>query len=125
MYSVQAWLKATDTCEPHFKSLKLLTMPSMYIYETALFVKSNMHFFQKLADVKKTPMRSQYVNQLCNIKCRTALMKKSFFGMAPRIYNQLPDSIKNMPLLKFKKTLYSLLITKCYYTVEDFMTDKF
>ena len=32
-------LKSTDTFKPHFKTLKLLTVPSLYILETALFVK--------------------------------------------------------------------------------------
>lgn len=116
-------LKTTETCAPHFKSLKLLTLPAMYIYETTLFVKTNLHLFTKISDVKKTPMRSQYLNQLCDIKCRTALMKKSFFGMASKIYNKVPDSIRTLPLSKFKKALSSLLIEKCYYTVPDFLND--
>lgn len=48
-------LKTTQTCAPHFKSLKLLTFPATYVYETALFVKTNLHAFnKKLAYVKKT-----------------------------------------------------------------------
>lgn len=71
----------------------------------------------------KKLMRSQYASKLCDIKCKTALMKKSFFGMAPKIYNKIPDSIKQLPLHNFKKIMYSLLIEKCYYTVEDFLND--
>lgn len=116
-------IKVTDSCVPFFKSLKLLTLPSLYILETALFVKTNLHLFVKLSDVKKTPIRAKYVNQLCHAKCKTSLMYKSFFGFAPRIYNKIPDQIKKLPVHKFKKTLQKILIDKCYYTVNEFLND--
>lgn len=30
-----------DSCAPHFKSLKMLTLPYLFIYEIAVFVKTN------------------------------------------------------------------------------------
>lgn len=118
-------LKTTDSCVPSFKSLKILTLPAMYILESAVFVKSKPHLFAKMSDTKRKPIRAQYVSQLCNIKCKTSLMQKSFFGIAPKIYNKIPENIKKMPLVKFKKTLASLLIDKCYYKIEDFLNDSF
>lgn len=117
-------IKTTDSCLPSFKSLQILTFPSLYILETALFVKNNPDLFQKLSDTRKNSTRSQYINDLCQAKCKTALMKKSFFGIAPRIYNKVPNAIKQLPVLKFKKTLKNVLIQKCYYTIDDFLNDK-
>lgn len=117
-------LKTTDSCIPYFKQLKILPLPALYILETALFVKINPHLFKKLCSVKKTPMRAQYINELCLVKCKTALMNKSFFGVAPQIYNKIPDEIKCMPLQKFKKTLNGLLLEKCYYTLDEFLNDE-
>lgn len=116
-------LKTTDSCVPSFKSLKILTLPALYILESAVFVKSNPHLFEKMSDIKRMPIRSQYLSQLCNIKCKTSLMQKSFFGIAPKIYNKIPDNIKHMPLVKFKKALTLLLTDKCYYKIEDFLND--
>lgn len=116
-------LKTTDSCLPYFKSLRILTFPSLYILETALFVKNNPKLFEKLSAVRKNPTRTQYVDKLCQIKCKTALMRKSVFGFAPRIYNKVPNVIKNMTVLKFKRALNQILIEKSYYTVDEFLND--
>lgn len=50
-------------------------------------------------------------------------MKKSFFGVAPKIFNKIPDAIKCMPLKKFKKCLHKLLVEKCYYALDDYFND--
>lgn len=118
-------LQVTDSCVPYFKSLKILTLPSLYILETALFVKMNPNLFPKFSAVKKNPIRSQHANQLCNLKCKTALMSKSFFGLAPKIYNKLPDGIKDMPIVKFKTALQKFLTEKCYYRLDEFLNEKY
>ncbi|CAK1598320.1 unnamed protein product [Parnassius mnemosyne] len=75
---------------PYFKSLKILTLPSLYILEMAMFVKKHPFIFQKISHIRKNLIRT-------------------FFG-APQIYNKLPHPIK-MTLFKFKKVLKGLLIT--------------
>ena len=89
----------------------------------ALFVKRNPHLFQKISEVKVNPIRSQYINKLCQVKCKTALMQKSFFGFAPRIFNRVLNAIKNMTTFEYKRALNEVLITECYYTVDDFLKD--
>lgn len=118
-------LRRTDSCMPYFKKYNILTFPALYILETSLFVKNNPHLFKKMATVKKLPIRAQYMNTLCHVKCKTALMKKSFFGIAPQVFNKVPDAIKCMPLQKFRNTLQKLLLENCYYTLDQFLNDKF
>ena len=91
--------------------------------ENSIVCKNKPPFVRNPISVRKNPLRKQYLNKLCNIKCKTALMTKSFFGNAPKIYNKVPDVIKIMPLMKFKKALSTLLIDKCYYTLDEFLTD--
>ena len=97
-------LKTEDSCAPYFKKLNILTLPTLYILEISIFVKTNPDLFQKMATVRSVPIRSQYKNCLNSFKCRTALLEKSVLGMAPRIYNKIPGSIKEFNFTQFKKT---------------------
>lgn len=118
-------LKVTDSCKTYFLNNKLLTFPCIYILELSIFVKSNIKLYPTLKDTTNriTTIRSQYKDKLCTGAYKTALLKKSVFGMAPVIYNKIPSSIKEQPLRIFKKQLASLLIQKCYYSVSDFLLD--
>lgn len=119
-------LNNTDSCEPVFKSLKLLTFPSLYIFEVAIFVRTNLHLFTLMDNIRKRPgtVRSQYKNIMFTGRHKTALLRKSILSMGPVIYNKIPPTIKDQSLSIFKKRLTSLLINKCYYSIQDFLTDK-
>lgn len=117
-------LKITDCCIPIFKTYNILTVPSIYILEIASFVKTNIHLFPTFTRTRTTAMRSKYKNLLCTGQFNTALLKKNIIGMAPIIFNKLPNSIKDQPFRKFKQLLSSLLLKKCYYSVTDFLNDE-
>lgn len=110
-------LKSTDTCKPYFKELKLLTFPSMYIFEVALFVKTNPILFTKTNRLRN-PHRLQ------NVTSKTALLSKSVIGLAPKIYNKIPNNIKSLNVNTFKLKLKSILIEKCYYSIVEYLNDK-
>lgn len=116
-------LKTGDSCLPIFKSLKILTVPCIYIYEIGIFVKTNPHLFDKLADNFRHPIRKQYKHKLCLKACKTALVHKSILNMAPKIFNKIPNEIKLLNLNLFKKKLFTFLIEKTYYKIVDFLED--
>lgn len=111
-------LKRMDSCVPHFKELGLLTVPSMYIFEAVLFVRKNPTLFAKV-DSTRRHLNIQLVTR------KTELYNKNICAMAPRLYNKLPKSIRAIgDITGFKKRLHNLLISKAYYTVNDFMNDR-
>lgn len=118
-------LKVTDSCVPIFKNYNLLTFPCLYILEIALFVKCNRNLFLSLSEsrYRDVTLRSQYRNLLHTGRYRTDLLRKNVFGMAPAIFNHIPDSIKEEPVTSFKKKLTVLLLNKCYYSVSEFLAD--
>lgn len=107
-----------DTCKQHFKRLHILTLYSLYIYEISVFVKANFHKFQKI--------RSQrYLHKIRMPLHHTALFKKNVFGMAPTIYNNLPDALLKIDdLHRFKTSLKSFLLDKSYYSIDEYLIDK-
>lgn len=120
-------LKVTDSCLPIFQSHKLLTFPCLYILELCIFVKTNSHLFTTLKETRNRTIsiRSQYKNLLSTGLFKTALLRKSVICMAPLVYNKLPNNVKEQPLTKFKKHVTELLLHKCYYSVQEFLDDKF
>lgn len=87
-------LKSTDSCVPYFKQYKILTLPCIYIFEVAMFVKQNPSRFQRLADV--CPRNRRDNSKLCIVSCQTSLKRNSIYCMAPIIYNKLPNAWKDL-----------------------------
>ena len=111
-------LQQMDSCKPYFISLKLLTLPSLYIYETVIFLKSNPDLFEFYT-------RSRHKDNLRIVPSKTKLLHQSIFCMAPHIYNNLPPFLKNISDVNtFKKKLQHLLIAKCYYSIREYLNDK-
>lgn len=114
-------LKKTDTCKPYFIELKILTMPSLYIFELALFVRQNPNLF-KIINRKRNRTLLCTVNP---IQHKTALYSKSVFVMAPTIYNKIPNTIKDCnDLAIFKKKLFDYLIKNAFYSVNEYLESK-
>lgn len=85
----------------------------------ALFIRQNPKLF-------KTVLRSRSRTQLYtlnNIQHKTALYAKSVFVMAPKIYNRIPNYIKECNDYNlFKSKLFKFLIDHTFYSVSDFMS---
>lgn len=119
-------LKSTESCEPMFKAHKILTLPSLYILEMAMFVKCNHKLFPTVLNISSRPdvLRSQYKDLISISRYRTALLKKNVLGMAPIIYNKIPQQIREETLFIFKKKLTLLLLDGCYYSIKEFLDDR-
>lgn len=84
----------------------------------AVFVKTNFHLFEKLHS-------SRHRNKISTRQHKKAVFHKNLIGMAPHIYNKLPNvllSIRDINV--FKKQLNNLLISKTYYTINEYLSDR-
>lgn len=116
-------LHVTDSCRPLFIEHKILTLPSLYIFEMALFVRKHTHLFPCKSNFVARNRRDNSQLQIPNSK--TAFLRKSVVCMSRKIYNKIPISLKDLDDNIFRFKLKQLLIIKCYYTINDFLTDKF
>lgn len=62
-------------------------------------------------------------SQLCLQRAKTTLMSKSVCCMAPKIFNKLPKSWRDLSMSILKNKLRKLLVDKAYYNVADFLMD--
>lgn len=111
-------LHQTESCNPYFVNQKILTLPCLYIFECAVFVRQNIHLFEYCS-------RARHQDKLRTIPSKTHFLYESILCMAPRIFNHIPCSIRSIAEIKmFKNVLHDMLVVKCYYSVRDFLADK-
>lgn len=113
-------LKFRESCRPVFVREKILTVPCIYIYQCAQYIRSNLDKFS-CAD-HNYPTRQAHL--LRTDQHRTACFERSPSYAGRVIYNKLPIELKNMPNInRFKNALKTYLLQKCYYTVNEYLNE--
>lgn len=109
-------------CRKYFQNMKILTLPSLYIFETIIYCVSKCNLVQGY-DVHSHNTRS-------NITYRTDSHRLQIFEKLPmqagiKFLNKLPNELKViLPNLKFFKTkLKQYLVCNAFYSVGEFMGD--
>ena len=109
-----------DSCRPLFKQLKIMPFPTMYIFQTILFVKQNIDHFlnnNKLVHVHNT--RNKNILQIPKHKHKFFERSVTFSGI--KFYNAIPESIQNITKYStFKNSLKNFMIDGCFYSNEEF-----
>lgn len=113
--------RQTDSCRPLFLKLKVLTLPSLYIYEIGLFVKQNIGMFRNKASVSKYPSRNG--TALCYLSLsKTAFFARNVLCMLVKVFNKLPVEIRNSDMPQFKSKLHKFCLDNCYYSINDYFS---
>jgi hypothetical protein len=115
-------IRQRDTCRPHFKQLKILSMPSIYIFQLLVFVKNNLNRFRFTTDNHTYNTRNS--NTIAFPIHRTTAYEKTPFYSGMRYYNKLPDNIrKTESVSAFKKKVKDLLVNGNYYSTNEFLDE--
>lgn len=114
-------LGGRDSCRRLFRSTRILTVPSAYIFEAAVFIKTNPDLFieQSRAHLHDTRGKSDLICRKPNF---TYIQKNTHCSII-KIFNKLPINLRQLPLAKFKANLKNLLAQKVCYAVEEYLTD--
>jgi len=108
------------SCRDLFKKLSILTVPCVYIMETTLHIKMNKERLKQNLDTHEheTRYRSDFQTQFC----RSDILKKSVTNMGAKLYNRLPNYIKNVENLKpFKKQIKTFLLHHTFHSVDEYL----
>lgn len=108
-----------ESCKPYFQILKILPVPCMYIKLICIFVKEHPNYFKTNAQEIGTKCRN--ADNLFIPQCRLSMCKKNVYFMCIQIYNKLPIEIKSLSGNVFKSTLCGWLLSKCFYSVEEYL----
>lgn len=111
------------SCRPYFKSFNILTLPCIYILETATFVAQNKHLFVIAKNFSNRNIRNPN-NLIINVAPNTSRFLRNCYMMSIKIYNKVPNSIKLLPPYKFKNGLRSWLLEHSFYSVKEYLNFK-
>jgi len=116
-----AGVSARTSCRQLFKELNILTLTSVYIMEVICHIKKHHQLVELNSNIhdyntrRKTDIHTQ--------SCSTEVYKRGVIIMGTKLYNKLPERIKELESYKtFKKKLKSLLLLHSFYSVEEFLT---
>jgi hypothetical protein len=117
---ILATVSRTTSCKPLFRTLKIMTLPCIYIYEILLQFRMSLNNYKtnSMIHLHDTRQKSNFFITGHN----TNFFEKSITYSGIHIYNRLAKEIKNTETLtKFKKKLIDFLIEECFYSVEEFL----
>jgi len=86
-----------DTRHPLFKQLRILPLPSQYIFSILLFVVTNKKLFQLNSQVHN--IHTRYNDNLHLLSTGLTLVQKGVAYSGCKIYNHLPSQIKKFQII--------------------------
>lgn len=110
-------------CRPHFKTLGILPLPCLYIFNILIFQNLNPTLFNIDQHVHQHDTRNLESKVYQYPIHRTTLLENGPFYSALKLYNCLPKSIKES--VNFKKSLKDFLLQHCFYNIDEFLKFKF
>jgi hypothetical protein len=114
---------ARQSCKPIFQELSVLTLPSIYLLETACFCRFKCDILRG-NDIHNHDTRFNYNMRPTQHKLKLFENLPNQFGK--RIINKLPNNIKfeTNPNI-FKNKLKNLLLSENVYSIQEFMNIQF
>lgn len=115
-------MKQTETCKPIYIKYRILTLISLYIYESIIFVSENKSLFTDCERGHSYSTRNK--NNLLSIqRPNFNYVQKSAHHSVIKMFNKVPVHIRELPLQKLKLKLKTHLLATPYYTLNEFFND--
>jgi hypothetical protein len=113
-------LSPRESCRSFFKEQGILTQPSVFIFECIIYAHKN---------IENTPLNSDHhshdtrnKNLVRPIGHRLAKMSKSFVCMSVRLFNRLPENIKSLAAVAFRREVKKYLVDNTFYSIDEMLS---
>lgn len=115
-------LRHRESLRELFKTINIMTVPCQFIYENIMYVRKNLHLFNKISDRHNFNTRNK--DKLHQPSFRLAKVRSSFMGYCVKCYNKIPCDILKLNERKFKTFVKNTLCKQAYYKLDDYIQDK-
>lgn len=120
---VVAGIGYRSCCQGGFRSLGILTLPCLYVFECLKWVHASRSGFVTGSEIHGRNLRYGGNIRIPYHRVSASRCGKSYYG--PLIYNLLPDTMKACRTKTFAVRLKRFLAAKAYYSVNECLKDKF
>ena len=111
-------------CRELFKANRLLTIPSIYIYQALLCIHSSKEDLHPRRNaLHNYPTRQNYKRDIPLHRLNRTQETTRFMSIS--IYNHLPEHYTTLTLKLFKRKIKDTLIANAFYSIEEYMKFKF
>lgn len=110
-----------DHCRPIFRELKVLTVTSQYVYNILTAIKDNLGSFGKREEQHSYGTRRR--GELDLPRYRLNLSQKAYPYSAMKIFNTLPEGIRNLDSTAFRTRVKTLLINRPLYSLQELIEE--
>nr|CAH7754165.1 unnamed protein product [Callosobruchus chinensis] len=121
--SLMAGVDRRTSCKTIFVSMRILTLASIYIFELLVYIKTNLTDFRSLSHSHEYNTRNGLTLEVP--AHRLSKTESSPNYMSIKLYNKLPEKIKQMDLRNYKNNIKELLLNKAYYSTKEYLSDTF
>ena len=116
---VLANLGYRDAVRDKFVDLKLLTLPSIYILHSLLFIADNLCQYTTNSGVHNHLTRAACDIRTPFLRLEHSRNAENYYG--PIFYNKLPNHIKGLGKNLFKRELKNVLLNNAFYSIKEFL----
>ena len=106
------------SCKPLFIQSGSLSLPSVFVLTSLLYIKNNIDNFTVYTNLHKYSTRNNlnlYIN-----RCKYSIMQNSFVIISLKLCNRLPLNIRELSFETFKRRVKETLKTTPLYRVDQF-----
>lgn len=112
-------LRIRDSCRDAFKELQIMTLPSIYVYQTLLYAKSIFDSNGFALNENSHNYNTRGKKDLSVPICKTELAKKAPVNVANRFFRCLPNDLKPIEIKFLKMILKNHFKNSPFYTISD------
>lgn len=116
-------MQQMESCRTVFVTHRILTVVSMYILESIIFIKQNSDLFEDHSRTHSYDTRQK--EDLLNIRSNFTYLQKNVQFSIMKIFNKLPLSLRSLNLHLLRKRLREVLQRRAYYGIEEYYCDDF
>ena len=112
-------VKTYEHCRPLFIKHKILTVVSLYIYLTSVYVFKNKSKYNCIRDVQSYSLRNS--QNLVLPRANYTNYQKSLEHNSIRIFNNLNKELRNCDkIISFSRKLHTYLLDKLFYNLKEY-----